>query len=274
MSEELARYKARMAGLYDRAAPTYGQVGPPYFQHVGRRLVELAGVGPGWRVLDVGCGRGAVLFAAADLGASVLGIDISPEMVRETTAEIDRRGVVGVEVRLGDAEALDLPALRAFDAVLCASAIWFFADLEGLLAEWARALRPGGVVGLALADDMDPRWAWQNELMMKHGRIEEPPAPLAGRRLRAPGALAEPMRAAGLADVREVREQIGLVYRDADEWWEALWTHGSRVALESMSPEGLAQFRADGTARIQAMAREAGLEQRMGLIFVLGRAPG
>jgi SAM-dependent methyltransferase len=274
VSAELAAYKARIAGLYDRAAPSYGRVGPAFFQQVGRRLVELAEIGPGSRVLDVACGRGAVLFPAAARGASVLGIDISAEMVRETTDEISQRRVANAEVRLGDAEALDV-ADGSFDAVLCSFAVFFFADLERVLARFARALRPGGVVGLGLADDMDPRWAWQNELMMRHGRVEPPPAAVAtNRELRAPGGLVGAMERAGLVGCREVREEIALAFRDAEEWWESLWTHGTRSVMESMGTEALEQFRAEGTARVAALARAGGLGQRMGLIYVLGRAPG
>jgi O-methyltransferase/aklanonic acid methyltransferase len=59
--------KARLSGIFDRASATYGQVGPGYFAHFGERLVERAGLAPGMRVLDVACGRGAVLFPAAQL---------------------------------------------------------------------------------------------------------------------------------------------------------------------------------------------------------------
>ncbi|PWT74857.1 MAG: hypothetical protein C5B60_06190 [Chloroflexi bacterium] len=57
--------KARLSGIFDRASATYGQVGPGYFAYFGERLVEHAGLAPGMHVLDVACGRGAVLFPAA-----------------------------------------------------------------------------------------------------------------------------------------------------------------------------------------------------------------
>jgi len=61
------------------------------FRYFGARLVEAAGVEPGDRVLDVATGRGAVLFPAAErVGPTgeVTGIDLSPEMVRLTGADL------------------------------------------------------------------------------------------------------------------------------------------------------------------------------------------
>src|SRR5438105_14854096 len=87
-----AEEKRRTAALYSRAAPTYGEIDGLPFAHAGRRLVELAGVGPGDRVLDIGAGRGAVLLPAAErIGPTgfVLGLDFSKAMVEHTRAIIE-----------------------------------------------------------------------------------------------------------------------------------------------------------------------------------------
>jgi SAM-dependent methyltransferase len=73
--------------MFDRLAPEYDAVGPACFAYFGRHLVEEAGVGYGQRVLDVACGRGAVLFSAAERAGTVgevIGIDLAEEMVRAT----------------------------------------------------------------------------------------------------------------------------------------------------------------------------------------------
>jgi ubiquinone/menaquinone biosynthesis C-methylase UbiE len=62
--------KRLVAALYDRVAPDYADLGPPLFAHAGRRLVEIAAVAPGDRVLDVATGRGAVLFPRRGTGWS------------------------------------------------------------------------------------------------------------------------------------------------------------------------------------------------------------
>jgi ubiquinone/menaquinone biosynthesis C-methylase UbiE len=69
-----------VAGLYNRVALRYGSAGPAVFAHFGQRLVDLAALVPGEHVLDVGAGRGAVLFpAAAHMGTrgQVTGIDVA-----------------------------------------------------------------------------------------------------------------------------------------------------------------------------------------------------
>jgi ubiquinone/menaquinone biosynthesis C-methylase UbiE len=260
MESDEAAYKRRITGLYDRAAPTYGQVGPPFFQHVGRRLVELAGVSPGARVLDVATGRGAVLFAAAEAtghGGHVLGIDLAERMVAETSAEIGRRGLAHAAVRVMDAEQLDLPD-AAFDAVLCSFAIFLFPSPQRCLLECRRVLRPGGVVGLGAADPVDPRWDWENELFRRHAPGLELPPAMRGRSLRRPGELVRELEAAGYADAREVREEASFAFRDADEWWDGLWTHGTRLPLESMSDEARARFETEGRAQIKELAATGG----------------
>lgn len=76
--------KAWVAGVFDRAAPTYDAVAGAYHDYFGSRLVALAGLRADDAVLDVGRGRGAVLLpAATKVGPSgrVSGIDLSPEMI-------------------------------------------------------------------------------------------------------------------------------------------------------------------------------------------------
>ncbi len=66
MVDKERKMKENVAGLFDRVASTYDRVGPRFFSHFGRRLVELAQIPSGADVLDVAAGRGAVLYPAAD----------------------------------------------------------------------------------------------------------------------------------------------------------------------------------------------------------------
>src|SRR5689334_15300942 len=103
---ERQQFKDNVIGMYDRAAPIYGQVGTKQFTYFGNLLVEQLNIPVGAQALDIASGRGALLFALADKVGNVLGIDLAPTMVKETTAEIQRRSLKNADMRLMDGDAL------------------------------------------------------------------------------------------------------------------------------------------------------------------------
>jgi arsenite methyltransferase len=142
----------RCASPYDSAAVRWllGGEFHPGGDALSRRLAHLAGVRPGWRVLDVASGRGPTArLLASELGAEVTGVDLSPQSVAAARAEAEAAGV-GERLRfvVGDAEALPVPS-GAFDAVVCECALCLFPGKPQAVAEMRRALRPGGVVAIA-----------------------------------------------------------------------------------------------------------------------------
>jgi ubiquinone/menaquinone biosynthesis C-methylase UbiE len=128
MSDRERRRKEGLARLFDQVASTYDHVGPRFFSHFGRRLVEVTQIPTGAVVLDVATGRGAILFPAAEqVGPQghAVGIDLSARMVRETVAEIKSCGLKNIEVFQMDAEYLTFPG-ASFDVVLCGLSLFFF----------------------------------------------------------------------------------------------------------------------------------------------------
>lgn len=77
--------------------------------NVVRRIVEISGVGPGDRVLEIGAGAGTLTRGLAEAGASVVALEVDVRL-RPVLAET-LAGLEGVEVRFEDATRLDLPAL-------------------------------------------------------------------------------------------------------------------------------------------------------------------
>lgn len=98
---------------------------------------------PGARVLDLGCAGGFMAEAIAARGAIVTGIDPAPKAIEAARAHADS---TGLSIRYDVGAGEDLPYVdAAFDIVVCVDVLEHVRDLERVLSEVARVLRPGGV---------------------------------------------------------------------------------------------------------------------------------
>jgi len=244
-----------VARRYSLLAETFDRIGPPLFTLHGSRLVELAQVSPGERVLDVAAGRGAVLFAAAERVGSlgqVIGIDLAPEMVRRTAADIEARGLGCVEIRQMDAEALDFPD-ASFVCVLCGFGLFFLPHLPKALAEFHRVLRPGGHFGATTDGPPDERWSWWQEMRRTHGAEGRVVAQYLEDTREVERALEE----ARFVDVRVIEDGFDLAYADEEEWWASQY-----VNMEgTMDPSVLTRLRAAALEKVRELKRSDGLHR-------------
>ena len=102
--------------------------------------IERVGIGERTRVLEVGCGSGVFLRAAADRGAQVTGLDASPALL-----ELARVRVPEADLRVGDLQFLPY-ADDAFDVVAGFNAFFFASDIVAAVREAGRVAVPGGTV--------------------------------------------------------------------------------------------------------------------------------
>ncbi len=110
-------------------------------------MIELAKPGAGESVLDVASGWGFVSLAFSPLVRSVIGIDLTPEMVGLANNLAQERGDKNLEYQIGDAEELPFSA-GMFDLVTCRAAFDHFGDPEKALREMKRVLTPAGRIVL------------------------------------------------------------------------------------------------------------------------------
>jgi SAM-dependent methyltransferase len=160
-----------------------------YASLVSERLVELAGVEPGSRVLDVAAGFGEpALTAARKAGpdGAVVATDISAEMLAYGRERAEAAGVENLEFMESDASALDFPA-ESFDAALSRWGIIFEPDGEGAAARVRGFLKPGARMAISSwgTPDRVPMIARPMQTAMK--LLDVPPPPPG-----TPGPLSRP----------------------------------------------------------------------------------
>ena len=127
---------------------------------LSERMLDLARLRAGMRVLDIASGRGEPLLRATERvgpGGHVLGVDLDEQALADTLATAASRGLSNVELRVGSAEDVDE---RGSDAVTARWGIMYMASPERVLAAVRRALRPEGTfVAAYWAEPERVEWA-------------------------------------------------------------------------------------------------------------------
>lgn len=144
--------KAGARRWFDRRAGSYESgITSRWRDPVQRESLEALHLGAEDRLLDVGCGTGAACRSAASVTASVVGIDLSPEMVRQ--AREFASGLANVHFEIADSEHLPFDD-GAFTAVVCSNSFHHYPDPGRAVREMTRVLAPGGrlVLGDACSD--------------------------------------------------------------------------------------------------------------------------
>ena len=189
-TDAIANFKAAQRAGWAHFAPLQALTTEP-----AGRLVRFADIRPGDHVLDVACGTGVVAVTAARRGATVTGLDLTPQLLDVAR---DNAQVAGVDVdwHEGDAEHLPFPA-DSFDVVVSQFGHMFAPQPDVALGEMLRVLKPGGTIAFS---------TWPPELFV--GRLFAvtskymPPLP--------PGVMPPPL----WGDPGVVRERFGTRVRD------------------------------------------------------------
>ena len=219
---------------FEVSADSYARFIGRYSEPLAAQFAELAGIGSGQRVLDVGCGPGALaaeLLRRAGDGA-VCAVEPSASFLAAV-----RQRLPGLTVQQAAAERLPFPD-SSFDAALAQLVVHFMPDPVAGLREMARVTRPGGVVGACVWDHAGNRGPlaafWRAAAEVDPDVPDE--SGLAGTR---EGNLTELFAQAGLPGAQATALTVSARYDSFTDWWEP-YTHGIGRAgdyVQSLSPQ-------------------------------------
>lgn len=262
--------KGQVGEIFGKVAGALDEVEPRVLTLFGRKLVEQAALPPGADVLDVASGKGGVLFAAAEHARRAVAIDLAPEMVAEVQTSIGRRALTNVEAHVMDAEALSFPS-ASFDAVFCALGLFFFPDHQRALREFARVLRPGGVLGVSIWGTPDPRWGFFGQVASRYTADLR----LTSDHFDTPAKIETELRVAGFDDVRHVEEVYDAALRDGPHWLSWAHSFGFRAIFDHLTPEQLERFKAEIFPQLEQVREPDGhIHYVLRANLAYGRKPG
>ncbi len=224
------------------------------------RMLDLAGIAPGMRVLDLATGRGEPCLAAAHRAGPrgrVLGVDVSAEMLAMARERAAREGLTNVELRVMDAAAVGELAGADFDATLARWGLMYMDSPVAALAGAGAAMAPGGVLVAAV-------WAEPERVpyFTLPRRLLQPYRPLPPIDFAAPGTFyyADPERLP--ADLRragfvvEHVEEMELPVMEASTAEELIaWTRafGMNRLLDELPDDAQRAWEADMTREAEAL---------------------
>ena len=234
---------------FDVGADAYMRFMGRYSEPLAAQFAHLAGVGRGQRLLDVGCGPGAL---TAELVSRAGADQVSAVEPSASFAAAVRERLPGVDVRLASAEQLPFAA-GTFDAALAQLVVHFMADPVKGLREMGRVTRPGGVVAACVWDHAGGRgplaafWAAVREL--DPAAADE--SGLAGVR---EGDLARLFAQAGLSGTQATALTVRVRHASFGQWWEpfTLGVGPAGAYVASLSPGHRAALREQCRRRLPA----------------------
>jgi ubiquinone/menaquinone biosynthesis C-methylase UbiE len=244
----LKQAKAKAAATYDAAADHFDDEPLRFWERIGTRTVARLGLPAGAHVLDVGCGTGASALPAVQAvgpDGSVLGVDLAARLLDRARAKALACGLTNVEFRLADMTALGFPDGR-FDAVVSVFSIFFVPDMEGLVRELWRMVRPGGKLavttwGPRIFEPAYSRWL----AAIKEERPDLHSAFNPWDRITDVESVRRLLRDGGATNVEVTAEDGIQPLRSAEDWWIIALGSGLRWTIEQMGPQAAARVKDD-----------------------------
>jgi len=263
--------------LFDRLAAVYDSPETRFFPFCADQLVDYLRPRPGSRVLDVATGTGAVavpLGQAVGSGGRVHGIDVSPAMLDKAEANLRKMKLDNVDLHVMDASRLDFKS-GYFHYVTCSYGLFFLPDMVAALREWARVLRPGGVVVFTSFESsaFQPMLGDLVERLEAEG-VALPDQKFSSSRIQSPEHCKALLEAAAFVAIEVVNRQLGYHLPDENAWWRVVESTAMHRLYLRVGPERREALRQAHLDFVRGMVSADGLWLDVETRFARGEKPG
>jgi SAM-dependent methyltransferase len=222
--------REQLRATFNEAAELYDAARPVYPDAVLDELIELAGIPPCGRLLEIGPGTGKATVALAERGFAITGVELGAHLA--AVARMQLASFPAAEIVVADFEQWE-PERADFDAIVAFTAFhWIAPELR--YTKTARLLRPGGALAVVSAQHVlaggadDDFWLEVQEdydAVVPHPDNGPPPAP------ENVGDWSEQIEASGLYENVTIRRHLWTVEYSPDEYIAVLGTYSNHLAL-------------------------------------------
>ncbi len=246
MSDLNESAKARAAETYNSAADHFDDNALGFWNRFGTSTIERLKLPGGAKVLDVACGTGAsALPAARAVGDNghVTAADLAENLLKLGREKAAGSGLKNIEFIKGDMTSLGYPD-EHFDAVICVFGIFFVPDMESLLKELWRMVKPGGKLAVTT---WGPRiFAPVYDVWREAVKKERPDLYSAFNpwdKITEVRAVEDLFLSAGISNTEVVAENGFQELSKAEDWWAIVLGSGLRWTVDEMGAEAASKVR-------------------------------
>jgi ubiquinone/menaquinone biosynthesis C-methylase UbiE len=257
---------------WDEVAVEYTKDRLGIFERYAGRLLDLLSLHKDSKILDIGCGSGAVILQAISRlssNGSVIGSDISTRMLHQGRKKV-LRDTPNVTFCLMDAQRLSFTHLF-FDFVTCAFSLFQFQDMVQALTEMWRVLKPGGQLGLSNwgVGFFTPIASLQRELFRKFGIKPLLTNPLAMK----PTELRELLIRTGFSQIEIIEGTDEVWFASPEEVWAFNMDMGPFPIMlqQQLSIDQQGELHRQFIAMLEELMTKRGIKSTFHLLFVVAK---
>ena len=247
--------KIKAATTYNAAADYFDDKTLSFWNKYGTATVDGLQLSKGMKILDVACGSGAsALPAAKAVGSngSVIAVDLAENLLGLARVKAEMVGLHNIKFVYGDMTGLNY-ADESFDAVICVFGIFFVPDMEALIKELWRMVKPKGKLAITTwgPDLFAPVYnVWREAVKKERPDLYSAFNPW--DRITDVASVKNLFLSAGINNVDVVAENGNHPLHQPEDWWTIVLGSGFRWTVDKMEPDVAIRVRRQNIEWIKA----------------------